>query len=119
MKSVAFASAVALPALVGATKCKPWVTSEALQDDVKLSSIVSGSYRLQNIADANGGNRVFGSGGERFFADGIDFGIGICVEAVDCYDDVDAVLLGVLDLFFEIHAACSKHLCVFRAIYFR
>jgi Zn-dependent M28 family amino/carboxypeptidase len=71
MKSAATLASVALalPAAVNAAKCKKFVTSEALQADIKLSTLVAGSYRLQNFADANGGNRAFGSAGHNATVD--------------------------------------------------
>ena len=61
------------PALAGAKKSpckpKPYVTSEALQELVTLDDLLAGSQKLQDIADANGGNRAFGGGGHNATVD--------------------------------------------------
>ncbi len=41
----------------------PAVTSEALQALISVDQLARGAQELQSIADANGGNRVFGSKG--------------------------------------------------------
>ncbi|KAH6621626.1 hypothetical protein B0J18DRAFT_231513 [Chaetomium sp. MPI-SDFR-AT-0129] len=48
---------------------KPLVTSNKLQDLIKLEDLLAGSQRLQEIADAHGGNRAFGSGGHNATVD--------------------------------------------------
>lgn len=68
MKSTASAVALAaLPALTRATKCL--VSSEALQERINIEDLLSGSQKLQDFADANDGNRVFGSGGHNATVD--------------------------------------------------
>jgi Zn-dependent M28 family amino/carboxypeptidase len=42
---------------------KELVTSEKLQEQITLEGLMAGAGKLQAIADANGGNRVFGSPG--------------------------------------------------------
>ncbi|KAK3356860.1 hypothetical protein B0T25DRAFT_140610 [Lasiosphaeria hispida] len=61
--------ALALPALTGATKCKPLVTSERLQKHISLDNLLAGSQKLQDVANAHGGNRAFGSGGHNATVD--------------------------------------------------
>ena len=61
--------ALALPALASAAKCKPYVTTEDLQELVTLEDLLAGSQKLQDFADANGGNRAFGGGGHNATAD--------------------------------------------------
>ncbi|GAB7363568.1 hypothetical protein MBLNU230_g3835t1 [Neophaeotheca triangularis] len=51
---------------------KDVVTSEALQADITLDSLLASAARLQEIADANGGNRVFGSGGSNATIDWLE-----------------------------------------------
>ena len=45
------------------------VTSEKLQALITLEDLLSGSQKLQDIADAHGGNRAFGSGGHNATVD--------------------------------------------------
>ena len=52
-----------LPALCSAGKENQYVTSEKLQKLIKIKSLLAGSQKLQDFADAHGGNRAFGSGG--------------------------------------------------------
>lgn len=80
MKSAAIA--LALPVLAQATK--HYVTSEALQKKIKLHDLISGSQKLQDFADANGGNRVFGSGGHNATVDWLVK----TLEATNYYDVV-------------------------------
>jgi Zn-dependent M28 family amino/carboxypeptidase len=62
--------ALALPALASASKnCKPYVTTEDLQELVTLDDLLAGSQKLQDFADAHGGNRAFGSGGHNATVD--------------------------------------------------
>ncbi|KAK0628309.1 aminopeptidase Y [Bombardia bombarda] len=61
--------ALALPALTGATICKNFVDSERLQELIKLEDLLAGSRKLQELADAHGGNRAFGSGGHNATVD--------------------------------------------------
>ncbi|KPM42329.1 putative leucine aminopeptidase 2 [Neonectria ditissima] len=64
--------ALAVPALAaGSSKPKPkkYVTSDKLQKLIKLDDLVAGSQKLQDIADAHGGNRAFGSGGHNATVD--------------------------------------------------
>ncbi|KAK4102366.1 Zn-dependent exopeptidase [Parathielavia hyrcaniae] len=48
---------------------RPLVTSEKLQSRVKTKDLLAGSQKLQDFADANGGNRVFGGGGHNATVD--------------------------------------------------
>ena len=50
---------------------KPLVNSEALQADVSLQALRTHAEKLQSIATANGGNRVFGSAGHNSTVDWI------------------------------------------------
>ncbi|OLN89038.1 putative leucine aminopeptidase 2-like protein 2 [Colletotrichum chlorophyti] len=61
--------ALALPALASATKCKPYVDSEKLQELITIEDLLAGSQKLQDIADAHGGNRAFGGGGHNATVD--------------------------------------------------
>ncbi|KAF7542175.1 hypothetical protein G7Z17_g11816 [Cylindrodendrum hubeiense] len=65
------ALALALPALASKDKDKPkkYVTSSNLQNQIKLKDLLAGSQKLQDFADANGGNRAFGSGGHNATVD--------------------------------------------------
>ncbi len=53
----------------GGDKCKILVESSKLQDLVKSKDLLAGSQKLQDIADAHGGNRAFGSGGHNATVD--------------------------------------------------
>jgi Zn-dependent M28 family amino/carboxypeptidase len=55
--------------MAAAKQCKPYVESEALQDLITIEDLVAGSQRLQDIADAHGGNRAFGGGGHNATVD--------------------------------------------------
>lgn len=48
---------------------KKLVTAKELIKDVKLENLLAGSQKLQDIADANGGNRAFGGGGHNATVD--------------------------------------------------
>jgi len=50
---------------------KPYVTSEKLQALVNIDDLLAGANKLQAIATANGGTRVFGSGGHNSTVDWI------------------------------------------------
>ncbi|KAJ9617084.1 Leucyl aminopeptidase yscIV [Cladophialophora chaetospira] len=70
MRNLTLATLTALVARCAATwphphppKDLPPVTSEALQALISLDQLESGAQQLQSIADAAGGNRVFGSKG--------------------------------------------------------
>ncbi|KAK1979838.1 peptidase family M28 [Colletotrichum cereale] len=63
------ALALALPALAGAVKCKPYVESDKLQALITIENLLAGSQKLQDIADAHGGNRAFGGGGHNATVD--------------------------------------------------
>lgn len=72
------AAALLLPALSAATgthgpkPCpKTYVSSNKLQSLVKLDDLLAGANKLQSFADANKGNRVFGSGGHKATVDWI------------------------------------------------
>lgn len=91
MKSVtSVAAALALPALAQAAifesdlvgeevrdlaslpkgkNCTKYVSSKKLQKLINIEDLLSGSQKLQDFADANGGNRVFGSGGHNATVD--------------------------------------------------
>ena len=51
------------------SSCKPYVDSDKLQSLVKLDDLLAGSQKLQDFADANGGNRAFGGGGHNATVD--------------------------------------------------
>jgi Zn-dependent M28 family amino/carboxypeptidase len=96
--------ALALPALAqgsGKPKCKKYVTSEALQELITLDDLLAGSQKLQDFADANGGNRAFGSGGHNATVDWL-------------YDTLDAT--GYYDVvkqpFVELFASAEAELTV-------
>lgn len=76
--------ALALPALASASKCKPYVDSESLQELVKIEDLVAGSQKLQDFADAHGGNRAFGGGGHNATVDYLYD----TLSALDYYDVV-------------------------------
>lgn len=64
--------ALALPALAedkGSSKCKKYVTSQKLQELINIDDLLAGSQKLQDQADAHGGNRAFGSGGHNATVD--------------------------------------------------
>ncbi|KAF4982758.1 hypothetical protein FDECE_17445 [Fusarium decemcellulare] len=61
--------ALALPALVSANKKKPLVDSKKLQKLINIDGLIAGSQKLQDFADANGGNRAFGSSGHNATVD--------------------------------------------------
>lgn len=63
MKTTAAAIALALPVFSSATKCKPYVESDKLQELINIDDLMAGSQKLQDFADANGGHRAFGSPG--------------------------------------------------------
>ena len=42
---------------------KPLVSSKELQKHITIKNLLAGSQKLQDFADANGGNRAFGGGG--------------------------------------------------------
>lgn len=65
------ASTVALAGLIAsaAAQYKTLVTPEALIDAVTLDDLLAGSQKLQDFADANGGNRAFGGGGHNATVD--------------------------------------------------
>src|SRR4051794_26540215 len=47
----------------------PLVTSEKLQSLINVKDLLAGSQDLQDIANAHGGNRAFGSGGHNATVD--------------------------------------------------
>ncbi|KAK8064532.1 hypothetical protein PG994_007170 [Apiospora phragmitis] len=68
--TTALLAATATPAVLATNgTCKPYVTSEALQDLIRLEDLLAGSQTLQDIADAHGGNRAFGGGGHNATVD--------------------------------------------------
>jgi Zn-dependent M28 family amino/carboxypeptidase len=48
---------------------KPLVSSEKLQELINLKDLLAGSQKLQDFADAHGGNRAFGGGGHNATVD--------------------------------------------------
>jgi hypothetical protein len=67
-------STAALAGLVASTAAqygysKPLVSTEALMSDVKLEDLLAGSQKLQDFADAAGGNRAFGGAGHNATVD--------------------------------------------------
>lgn len=76
MRSTALTSILlALPALssAGGDGCtpnkKPLVESKALQDLINIEDLMAGAQKLQDIADANDGTRVFGGAGHNATVD--------------------------------------------------
>ncbi|VUC29781.1 unnamed protein product [Clonostachys rosea] len=71
MRSVSsiITAVLALPIAASAKECKPYVTSEKLQELITLEDLLSAAQKLQDIADANGGNRAFGGGGHNATVD--------------------------------------------------
>lgn len=63
MKNLIFPALAAFAVRRAATWDLPLVTSEALQALISLDQLASGAQQLQTIANAAGGNRVFGSKG--------------------------------------------------------
>lgn len=70
MKANSFAvlAAMAVSALANAS-CKPYVTSEKLQQLINLEDLLAGSRKLQDFADANNNTRSFGSRGHNATVD--------------------------------------------------
>jgi hypothetical protein len=64
-------SAAALAGFIASATAqyKTLVTPEALIDAVTLDDLLAGSQKLQDFADANGGNRAFGGGGHNATVD--------------------------------------------------
>ncbi|KAH8194296.1 hypothetical protein TruAng_011534 [Truncatella angustata] len=72
MKSTDSVVALALvlaPFALAKEKCKPYVSSDALQESINLDDLLAGSQKLQDIADASDGNRAFGSAGHNLTID--------------------------------------------------
>lgn len=69
--SIASLASVALVLATSASAGKPnkYVTSEKLQKAIKIDKLLKGAQKLQNLADAHGGNRAFGSGGHNATVD--------------------------------------------------
>ncbi|KAK7987116.1 aminopeptidase Y [Apiospora saccharicola] len=65
------AAAAAAPGAIatGNETSKPYVTSESLQSLISIEDLLAGSQKLQDIADAHGGNRAFGGGGHNATVD--------------------------------------------------
>jgi Zn-dependent M28 family amino/carboxypeptidase len=97
--NVAAAAALVLPALAGAD-AKPLVSSKALQNKIKLKDLMSGSQKLQDFANANGGTRVFGSGGHNATVDWL-------VESLEALDYYDVVKQPFTELFATGSAAIT------------
>jgi hypothetical protein len=53
----------------GSASYLPHVTPEKLQELITLENLLAGSQKLQDLADANGGNRAFGSAGHNATVD--------------------------------------------------
>lgn len=87
-------AALALLILCGRSSCKPYVTSEALQELINIEDLVAGSQKLQDIADANSGTRVFGSAGHNATVDYLYD----TLAALDCYDVTKQAFV---ELYFE------------------
>ncbi|KAF1993513.1 Zn-dependent exopeptidase [Amniculicola lignicola CBS 123094] len=66
--SIVAVAALLSPALAGFGK-KKRVTQKALIKDITLKDLLAGSQKLQDFADANGGNRAFGGGGHNATVD--------------------------------------------------
>lgn len=75
-------AALALPVLAVAKQCKPYVSTEALQELITLDDLLAGSQKLQDLADAHGGNRAFGGGGHNATVDWLYD----TLDALDYYD---------------------------------
>lgn len=70
MKGSLVSAVVALPALAAAAdKKKPLVNSQKLQSLINIEDLLAGSQKLQDFADAHGGNRAFGGGGHNATVD--------------------------------------------------
>lgn len=70
--SMRSAALIALAAISSPAVCqygKQLVSSEELQKLVTLEDLLAGSQKLQDFADANGGNRAFGGGGHNATVD--------------------------------------------------
>lgn len=57
------AAGLVAPAFAAGDKNKKLVTPKELVKQIKLKDLLAGSQKLQDIADANGGNRAFGGAG--------------------------------------------------------
>ncbi|KAH7030608.1 aminopeptidase Y [Microdochium trichocladiopsis] len=68
MKSLSTVALLASRA-AASSSCKPYVDSEKLQSLINLDDLLAGSQKLQDFADANGGNRAFGGGGHNATVD--------------------------------------------------
>lgn len=68
MKSISTVALLASGA-AASSSCKPYVDSEKLQSLITLDDLLAGSQKLQDFADANGGNRAFGGGGHNATVD--------------------------------------------------
>ncbi|RYP34701.1 hypothetical protein DL767_004147 [Monosporascus sp. MG133] len=70
MRSRSVLLTAALVASASASKkYKPLVSSKKLQKLITLEDLLAGSQKLQDIADAHGGNRAFGGGGHNATVD--------------------------------------------------
>lgn len=69
--SIASLASIALLLASSASAGKPnkYVTSEKLQKAIKIDKLLKGAQKLQDLADAHGGNRAFGSGGHNATVD--------------------------------------------------
>ncbi|KAI0171479.1 hypothetical protein BJ166DRAFT_589542 [Pestalotiopsis sp. NC0098] len=90
---------VALHAVSAAfAQSKPDVTSDALQSLITLEDLLAGSQTLQDIADANGGTRVFGSAGHNLTVDYL-------YDTLSALDYYDVFKQPFVELFFEGNAS--------------
>ena len=86
--------AVALAGKGKGSKCDgPLVTSKKLQKHIKLENLLAGSQKLQDFADAHGGNRAFGSGGHNATVDWL-------YDTLDALDYYDVVKQPFNEIFF-------------------
>ncbi|KAG9252135.1 uncharacterized protein F5Z01DRAFT_676373 [Emericellopsis atlantica] len=93
LRGAAAAAALSLPALSQAKNCsKGWVDSEKLQALINLEDLLAGSQKLQDFADANGGNRAFGGGGHNATVDWL-------YDSLDSLDYYDVVKQPFTELF--------------------
>ncbi|KAJ1332066.1 aminopeptidase Y [Microdochium nivale] len=68
MKSLSTVALLASGA-AASSSCKALVDSKTLQSLINLDDLLAGSQKLQDFADANGGNRAFGGGGHNATVD--------------------------------------------------
>ncbi|CAI4214017.1 unnamed protein product [Parascedosporium putredinis] len=76
------------------------VTSKKLQKHITLDNLLAGSQKLQDFADAHGGNRVFGSGGHNATVDWL-------YDTLSALGYYDVVKQPFSEIFFEGHSAIT------------